>query len=360
MTSPTSARRTRSRSRILAVDVARGASALPLTLLLWACTGCSGGPVAAGSYSDVAVLFDAAALSPVAQALQRSLQVDAATSLQPEPLFRVDPLPLGQLGRASLYKNVVVLGLVDGTDAGSRELRRWTAGRRLPSLANGRLQRAVREDVYARNQHVVFLVGTDATAMAQAVERAAPALRDDLERSSRARIRVRLLSAGHRASVEARMERQGGFQLGVPAAYRPTRSTLGPQEGGVEIAAVDPTRTVAVFYTAAPDPAVLQDRDALLALRRRLGAALLQERLQEAGGLTWARADFRGDSTLTLAGFWESEGGEGGGPFRTFFVYDAQRRRLYAINALVFCPGMDKHPWMREAIAVAESFRTLP
>ena len=46
-----------------------------------------------------------------------------------------------------------------------------------------------------------------------------------------------------------------------------------------------------------------------------------------------------------------------GGPFRTYFLYDPKRRRLYGINVFCYAPGMRKHPLIREVSAVAETMR---
>ena len=119
-----------------------------------------------------------------------------------------------------------------------------------------------------------------------------------------------------------------------------------------------PTRTVAVIWEPLEDVTILEDSEALIEIRRRWGRDYLDEQLQDAGGYQWERASFAGGDWPQLAGFWANEAY--GGPFRTIFLQDPDRKRLYGINWLCYAPNMRKHLFMREAYAVAETFRLRP
>jgi hypothetical protein len=58
-----------------------------------------------------------------------------------------------------------------------------------------------------------------------------------------------------------------------------------------------------------------------------------------------------------MDGYWESSVDMYGGPFICFFVHDRVRGKIWMIDALVYAPGFDKHTLLREAVAVAETFR---
>jgi hypothetical protein len=217
-----------------------------------------------------------------------------------------------------------------------------------------------KDNVYARNQYVVFLAGNDRNQMQSAIRRQAQRLRHEIERKNRARVRDYLMSAGRDGEVERRIAAESPLRLRVPASYKLTPCRSEGDEGVIEIAATRPTRAVSVFYRVVDDPDILADRDRLIEIRRSWGERFLGENLQDEMGFEW-RKDLLGDESLdVLAGFWKVADETKGGPFRTFFIHDPSIGRLYGINLLTYAPGMDKHRFMREAHAIAETFALRP
>jgi hypothetical protein len=322
-------------------------------------SGCGDKPVlnAVGSYSDVAILTSPQLL-PVATTLEQALEAKVEYSLQPESTLDVDIFDFRDRKEAAIYKNVIVLGLLEGNDAGSRELKRQLAGESMKGSAERDLFLATREDLYSRNQNVLFLAGHERNLMQSAARRQAPAIRGQIELSNRSRLLSFLTSLGRRYPVEEQIRELGGFRLQVPQDYEATRFFGNRERGSIEIAARNPTRTVAIAWEPAPGPEILDDHAYLLERRRRWGEGYLDETLQDAGGFVWSQSSFLGAELPELAGFWE--GPTYGGPFRTTFYYDAPTKRLFGINRLCYAPNLPKHVYMRETLAVAESFEPRP
>jgi hypothetical protein len=322
--------------------------------------GCGGGnPVinSVGPYSDVSILADRT-LMPVAETLRRGLSQEVEYGLKPEKILNVEIYDMKDKKQAVVAKNVIVLGLMDGKDAASRELRHHLSGESMKGLSPKELYVATREDIYYGNQNVVFLAGQDKSLMQSAILKNAAALRGQIEIENRKRVLAFLVGQGRKLDAEAQIRDECGFRLTVPESYKITRIRKGEDRGVAEIAATGPTRTVAIMWQRVDDPAILTDEDQLLDLRRQWGRQFLDEDLQDSGGFTFSRELFLGVEVPMLAGFWEGE--TYGGPFRTIFYYDAPSARLYGINMLTYAPGMDKHPFMREAHAVAETFQPRP
>ena len=317
---------------------------------------CDDGPIlnAVGSYSDVAILTSTPLL-PAATTLQRQLAQQVEYSLRPEPMLVVDIFDMRDKNDAAKYKNVIVIGIVGGKDDSSRELQRQLSGENMKGIAPRELYLATREDVYAGNQNVLFLAGVERNLMQSAIQGQAAALRGQIEASNRERVREYLFSLGHNVPVEDQIRRVGGFRLQVPEGYEGTRFFEGEESGSIEIAARNPTRTVAVMWRGAiEDAAVLEDQAALLEQRRHWGEIYLEEELQDAGGYTWSTVSFMGAELPMLAGYWSGE--TYGGPFRSIFYYDESSKRLYGINWLCYAPNLPKHIYMRETQAIAETF----
>ena len=73
-------------------------------------------------------------------------------------------------------------------------------------------------------------------------------------------------------------------------------------------------------------------------------------------GATSFRADKLGGSeAIRMQGIWQNEDDMTGGPFITYFVHDDKRQRLLAVDLLLYAPGLDKHPYMRELEALAST-----
>lgn len=317
---------------------------------------------AVGSYSDVAIITDVDVFNPVAFALSNALEVDAQTGIRPDPLFNVDIFDWDKRKNAALYKNVIVLGFVRGRDPASLEISRKLGGQQMKVMPSRNLYFAVRENVYANNQNVVFLAGVDRNYMQSAIAKEAAALRGQMEERNRERIRDYLYAAGRNEEAEARLRTQAGFQLQVPTAYsvNSIKQNAEGDLGCAEILTGRPTRSVVVFWKVV-DPAQvdLQDTAMLLGLRRQW-ALFLDESLQDAFGFEWSLEMFRGEEWPLLTGLYEIPSADIGGPFRTIFLLDPMSRRLYGINWLTFYPQGDKVSYLREVRAIADTFVPRP
>ena len=341
----------------------RGGFVAVVCVLLFA--GCGEGPPvlnAVGKYSDVAVVTDLQTFNAVAFQLEKVLEVDARTGLRPDPLFNVDIFDVDDFEGARRYKNVIVLGFLRGGDPASSEIKRRLGGQQMRVMESNHLFVAVREDVYAQNQNVVFLAGNDRSFMANSILEEGPALRGQLEDANRRRLSQYLYASGHNEADEQAIREQAGLRLSLPSDWQLNaikRSSDGEQ-GCVEVLANRPTRGVAVFWKNV-DPAQvdLGDHDALLELRRSWGR-FLDERLQDAFGFEWVRDEYRREEWPLLSGMYETGEQSYGGPFRTIFVLDVPGQRLYGINTYVFFPDGEKHEFLREARIVADTFSPRP
>ena len=341
------------------VRVHRVLLAVVLALGLTNCGDSSPVLNAVGSYSDVAILTDLDLFNPVAFQLKQALEVDANTGIRPEPLLTVDIFDISSKDDARLYKNVIVIGYLKGQDRASKEIRRQLAGTQMRVLESRHLFFADREDVYANNQNVLFLAGSDRSFMQSAINQEAPALRGQIEEKNRERVLEYLLTVGRNAKAERSLRENVGIRMTVPDGYRINgiKQNSEGDLGMAEIVHENPTRGVVVFWKTLEDPAGfdMEDPEALLELRRRWGG-FLDEALQDLYGYTWSTEMFRGETWPQLAGMYEVVEAQVGGPFRTLFLLDEPTRRVFGINWFTYNPQGDKHPYLREARAVAGTF----
>jgi hypothetical protein len=334
------------------VRVYRVLLAVVLALGLTNCGDSSPVLNAVGSYSDVAILTDLDLFNPVAFQLKQALEVDANTGIRPESLLNVDIFDISSKDDARLYKNVIVIGYLKGQDRASKEIRRRLAGTQMRVLESRHL-------FFANNQNVLFLAGSDRSFMQSAINQEAPALRGQIEEKNRERVLEYLLTLGRNAEAERSLRENVGIRMTVPDGYRINgiKENQDGDLGMAEIVHENPTRGVVVFWKTLEDPAGfdMEDPEALLELRRRWGG-FLDEALQDLYGYTWSTEMFRGETWPQLAGMYEVVEAQVGGPFRTLFLLDEPSRRVFGINWFTYNPRGDKHPYLREARAVAGTF----
>lgn len=318
---------------------------------------------AVGSYSDVAILTDLALFNGIAYELKRELEIDANTGIRPESMFNVDVVDMRDKDNARLYKNIIIIGYAKGRDRASRELQRQLQGRPMKVLPSQNLLLGEREDVYANNQNVVFLAGYDRSFMQSSLAKEAPGLRGQIEQRNRERVLEYLLSLGRNVEAENQLREEVGIRLTLPEGYRINgiKENTEGDLGMVEVLHENPTRGVAVFWKHVDDLASfdMDDPQLLLALRRQWGL-FLEEAIQDAYGHTWSAEVYRGDTWPALAGMYEIPAANVGGPFRTIFLTDPPTKRVYGINLFTYNPQGDKHPYLREALAIAETFVPRP
>jgi len=339
-----------------------------LVMLAVGLVGCSdSAPVlnAVGSYSDVAIITDLDLFNGFAYTLERELEVDSQTGLRAEPLFNADVFDMRSMSKARLYKNIIIVGFVNGRDQASREIQRRLKGGTLSVLPSRHLLFADRDDVYANNQNVIFLAGYDRSFMQSALADEAAALRGQMEEENRSRVFEYLTSLGRNAEGEKTLRENVGIRMTLPEGYRVNgiKENASGDLGMVEVVHENPTRGVVVFWKEVEEPGAWDmddpDPQVLLALRRQWGL-FLDEVIQDGFGHTWSATVFRGDTLPQLAGMYEVRSASLGGPFRTIFFTDVPTKRLYGINIYTFNPNGDKHPYLREALAVAETFVPRP
>lgn len=339
-----------------------------LVLIPIALFGCGdSAPVlnAVGSYSDVAILTDTSLFNGIAFRLEQALEVDANTGIRPETMFNVDVFDMDDRDKARLYKNVIVVGFVKGRDAASREIQRKLKGRTMQVLPSRNLLFADLEDVYAKNQNVIFLAGYDRSYMQSSLEDEAAGLRGQMEERNRERVLEYLLSVGRNAEAERILREQVGVRMTVPDGYRINgiKKNEAGDLGMVEVVHENPTRGVILFWKDVSEPGAWDmddpDPQVLLALRRQWGL-FIDEAIQDAYGHFWSATVFRGNTLPQLAGMYEVRSANLGGPFRTIFLTDIPGKRVFGVNTFTFNPQGDKHVYLREALAIAETFVPRP
>lgn len=212
-----------------------------------------------------------------------------------------------------------------------------------------------KEDVFARDQDVYFLLAGNSEGEQMLLSRMAGALRDRLRESTRARLRDYLLSGRENKGGAKYLMQRYGFALRFPAEYHLLQER--PELGAIEIHCEAPSRVLGVFWDndfgGAP---TLADSLRLLAFRGDVADSLYGGDYLLAGSYRFSAVEQSGRPAVRLEGVWQNERDMTGGAFVTYFHWDERRHRLLALDLLLYAPGMAKHPYMRELEALGTTF----
>jgi len=316
--------------------------------------GCGRGPAlpAVGGTEEICLVSDLPAADP-RRAGARALLEAPVPTVRDEPRFQVREAGPGELDAVRHYRCLVLL--LDAARPG--EMRRLL-GRALGSadrraLADATSDYRIVRDVWSRAQVVLVLHAAGAAPAPDWLEPGGPALLERLEEALLAALGDASLAAGEDAELSRALAVRYGFSLRVPAGYRAREDAAGRVVRLARLGDGEPPRFLLVHW--GPARSAPSTPDGLLALRDSLGNAwhdgdrVLLERSQAGPGL------FQSRPATVLHGVYQNERYAYGGPFRA--VAFTRGERFYLLDASVFHPSGRKLPYLREVLALAQSFR---
>jgi hypothetical protein len=320
--------------------------------------GCAPAPLPpAGSYSDVVVVADGGEDGEWGPALRALLEREQDYFVASEPLFRVSVLEGERVDETPAVKNVVVCGVSDSTTPVGRRIRDIIGAENTRRVQRGGLYMIRRDDHPVYGQLTLVVTAASATALRAFLRARGDEVSDAIEASCRERLRRNLLRE-RRDDVAEACARRWGFRLEVPSVYEPVG---GPGAlDGVELHRPGPPRVLGVFWRDQPAAPAPDAEDDLYRLR----AAYVFDRYDgdrmDRSRTRFEPARLDGYTAVRMSGYWFNERhSPAGGFYETYFVWDEKRRRLWAVDLLVYAPGREKTSMLRELRAVAGTFRAL-
>ncbi len=331
---------------------------LPLLISLASCTTNSeqGILMAAGSYSDLAVVLSDARSEPLANRFLAAANPTTRFVIKEETLFRPDIYKPEALELARRYKNVlIVLRIGDGGPV-QKEVKKLVSRETWQRLASGSGVMVQLNDPWSTYQTVLVVAAQDRNSLGSYLQNQASSIRAIFERTSRERILRRYRYTGLNTHQMNAYREQLGFSFEIPKEFK--QNQFRPKGfNGLELIQKGPSRGITVTWTPHEKPEeALQDREFLLSLREVMGHKMHNEDLVSST-LVWSESTVGDHSAVKLEGAWNSNSFEGGGPFWCYFVADNQRGRVLCLDLLAYAPHMDKMPMFRRMSAIVSTLK---
>jgi hypothetical protein len=308
----------------------------------------------AGSYSEVLVVTDEGAQDPFARQLTPFLARTLDFFVSQDVQFDVRHSRAADVDVVPRVKNIVFCGVANPISDVGRRISSLLGKGGLESVESGGMRVFLKQDLPAPGQVTMIVTAPSAEALYDVIESRGDDIAASLEESCRARIRTYLL---RRSEVELtrELERRHGFTLQIPEVYELRSDVAEPP--GVELLREGPPRSLGIFWVDWSAAPTLKDRQALFGVRSSYVFQRYDGDVMDSTRVAFT-VDRLGDvDAVRMDGYWTNTRSVAGGCYKTYFVYDASDHRLWAVDLLVYAPGLPKHVHFRELLAVAETFR---
>ena len=333
-------------------------AALGLLPLLFFGGGCSEKRVipAVGPYSDVWLFTETGRANPLLRGFVDALSHPITYILEPENEFDVYLRDGDQFTGNRDRKNLVLLARTDRVGGLLDRVSRFLGGDILARVRREGHLILYKRDLFARDQDVYIILMNGRAEEEYVLTRLAGTLRTRLRESTQERFRGYLLRDRENKGGGKYLMQEYGFTLRFPSEYHLLQER--PEIGAVELHRKDPSRAIGVFWrNGVASAPTLADSLGLLAFRAGKVDSLYDGDTILPEGIRFDAAELGGHEAIRMQGIWQNEAQQTGGAFVTYFLHDDRRRRLVALDLLLFAPGMSKHPFMRELEALATTIR---
>ncbi len=336
-------------------------------------------PRAIGEEGEITVVMDSSHWTgPVGTAFREGVAPWVETLPQPERYFQLRHLELSSertYESIQDLKNVVIAApLSDSTNEASF-LRRRLSDEARTAIQNGQHAVVHKPNLWRRSQRIFFVTAADATALADALRKQGPAIRDTMKAVTLQRMKRDMYDDARQYALEDSLRQRHGFAVNMQHDFRIAIDTTTETGGFVWLRRLLPEtrREFFVYYEENASPGQLTPEwihathDSLTRRYMRGNVAgfvriddrrpfpLDQETVLDRYGYVGRGLWHMVKPAENGTGF---RGMGGGGPFLTYAFYDRPSDRLYLLHGSVFAPGFDKLRFLRQMEVMAKTFRT--
>lgn len=359
------------------------APALVLAVLLAGCSEVTEyKPPAVGQNGEIMVVTDSATWSgPVGEALRATLGREARTYPQPTPTFTLTRQSLSDYALQGIQRqhSLVFAAPFTDTTATARFLRARFDSSGVAALERGGNGIITRDDLWMRNQLVLYATAPSDSALAEQIRTSGDDLRASFGTLARERLAEDMFEKGQQTEVEQQLLDAHDFAVNVQHDYvviqdttflsdRDTRGTFVRMR---RLAGQDSWRDMFVYYEDDPRLERLHP-DSVRALRNRLTERFVRGSFPESF-ITIEERDFTrrpietdtvslgGRFAIETRGTWRMTGDAMGGPFVSYAFFDEDTGRFYLIDGMIYGPrytNEEKREFLRQMEAIAYTFRT--
>lgn len=286
-----------------------------------------------------------------------------------EPIFKlyhVAPKKVNDL--LEEYHSIFVVLSLESNSTDSDILRKKFAKESLDRIkADTTPYLIVKQDVDAKNQQVVYLIGKNDKQLIKHLKSNEEKLREIFYKTERERSYLVAFRGGKQTGKMERYKKEHDFMIGIPEGYQEAKDIHEGDSGFMFMRLIDNAngrdRNVFVAYKPYTSQGQLSP-DSLLAWRRELGEKYMKD--PDRGSYVTDQTDvvpyfsqeinFKGHYAIEIRALWKLTSLTSGGPFLGYLIVDEKKNRLYYIEGFIFAPTSKKRDYIREVESILWTF----
>ncbi len=251
------------------------------------------------------------------------------------------------------YRNVILIGRLNGTDDVSKVIQNSLAPEVVTEVEKGNAFYIPKHDVWAMGQYVLFLVAPNKDKIVSNLYDFGDAIYKDFKASYYRRLKQFMFARYENKDLEAYIARHFPFTLRVQHDYFIATESL--DSGYVWLRRLNPDRSLTIHWTALPDTVTITPRW-IIDERNRLGQWIYNGDVIVEEETRGERFEFKGYPAYRLEGTWKNPKLVIGGPFRNITFVDKDNNMVFMIDYYVFAPGKRKRVFLDQLEIMAYTF----
>ncbi|MGE5398769.1 MAG: DUF4837 family protein [Ignavibacteriales bacterium] len=283
---------------------------------------------------------------------------------QPEKMFELTRVDMGQLDKLKDSKNIIILASLNSDS----EVSKYISTLLDPSLKNkvnsGSEFVFNKYNHWAENQLVMVLTSRDTERLReQILDKSAELLYYFQKMSNRRLLKSLYMDKYENKEIEAKFLKDYGWVIYVQKDYQLVLDKPADNFVWLRNLSNDMARWIFVHWIDNATPEFLNP-DSIAKERNRL----TEKYLKPAGGKNYVRitdrfkttgeVNFKGHYSLETQGLWEMNDRSMGGPFINYTFFDEKTKRIYMLDGSLYAPKYVKKGLIQQLDVLLQSFMT--
>ncbi len=265
-------------------------------------------------------------------------------------------VPFEQFDQYKRFKNIFIIGRLDSNDPVSENVKNILNPEVIEGVKQGKYFYIPKDDIWAGNQYVLFLVAESKDAMIQKIVDLGDLAYQDFKRFYFIRLKQQMYKYMEQKNLQEYIEDNFPFSIRVQHDYFIADENL--QENYVWIRRLEPDRSILVHWQTIPENFQLTSRwviDQRNKLARKIysGDIIVEEETRAFA------TQFKNWHAVKLEGVWLNDSLMIGGPFRNYAFIDKPTNRVYILDYYIQAIGKRKTPFLHQLDVIIHTFNVL-
>jgi hypothetical protein len=261
-----------------------------------------------------------------------------------------------QLDAYKKSKNIFLLGRLDAQDVVSRNIKDLLNPEIIEGVQSGKYFYIPKNDVWARDQYVMFFVAVSVPDMVQKILDLGNLAYNDFRNYYFSRLKEQMFSRMEQKSLQNYLESHFPFTMRIQHDYFIANENL--EKNFVWIRRLDPDRSILIHWLPYDSSITLNSRWIIDERNRLAKITLSGDVIVEEETKAYATR-FKNWSAIKLEGTWRNDSLVVGGPFKNITFRDSLTNRIYMLDYYVQAIGKRKVLFLDQLTVLVHTFAVL-